>query len=101
MALDQKYAITLHAGMPPIFTKLVRYYERGFRNGWFKRAISAMTILLISLAIFLTAAWAVVKVRHDKEVQRARLDAAIVSKNQGSAPRTRAGNQEARCTRMH
>jgi type IV secretion system protein VirD4 len=58
MALDPRLAITLAPGMPPILTKLARYYEEpklGRRPGWIKRSFTACCILAASF-VFLIAA---------------------------------------------
>ena len=34
LALDERTAITFTPGIRPIWTTLVRYYEKGFRQGW-------------------------------------------------------------------
>jgi type IV secretion system protein VirD4 len=58
MALDPKIAISLAPGMPPILTRLARYYEEpklGRRPGWIKRSFTACCILAASF-VFLIAA---------------------------------------------
>jgi type IV secretion system protein VirD4 len=58
MALDPRMAITLAPGMPPIMTRLARYYEEpklGRRPGWLRRSFTACCILAASL-VFCVAA---------------------------------------------
>ncbi len=50
MALDPRIAITFAPGVPPISTRLVRYYENGFkarRNGLLKMGLEALCMLMI------------------------------------------------------
>jgi type IV secretion system protein VirD4 len=73
MALNPREAITLSPGMAPISTWLVRYYERDFSNGWFKRSWRATKVLALSLILFVLAAFVAVEVRIKKEQQHAEM----------------------------
>lgn len=58
MTLDPRLAITLAPGMPPILTRLARYYEEpklGRRPGWLRRSITACRILAASLVFCVVA----------------------------------------------
>jgi type IV secretion system protein VirD4 len=51
--LSQRIAITFTPGVPPIWTRLVRYYESGFRT---KRGIGPVRSVIDTACLFLTAA---------------------------------------------
>lgn len=51
MALPERIAISFMPGVPPIRTRLIRYYESDFRPGRIRRAFSALKVLVTSAAI--------------------------------------------------
>ncbi len=51
MALPERIAISFMPGVPPIRTRLIRYYENDFRPGRIRRALSAFKVLATSAAI--------------------------------------------------
>jgi type IV secretion system protein VirD4 len=53
LALDHRTAITFTPGIPPLRTVLVRYYERGFREGW--RALARLKVVFLSILTFAAA----------------------------------------------
>jgi len=56
MALPERIAITFTPGVPPIRTRLIRYYERDFRvPGWFGRMCSTVRMLVVSAVLLLFA----------------------------------------------
>lgn len=54
-ALDPRLAITFTPGVPPIMTRLVRYYEKGFLVSRFTRFRQALRILILCLIFFAMA----------------------------------------------
>ena len=55
MALDPRVAITFTPGVPPIMTRLVRWYEKGFVVGRLARFRQAFLVVLLSLLFFAAA----------------------------------------------
>lgn len=57
MALDASTAITFVPGLPPICTRLVKYFEKDFARspGWFARLWSGFKTVSGSLVVFLAA----------------------------------------------
>jgi type IV secretion system protein VirD4 len=53
LALDHRTAITFTPGIPPLRTMLVRYYERGFREGW--GALARLKVVFLSILTFAAA----------------------------------------------
>jgi len=50
LALDQRTAITFTPGIPPLRTTLVRYYEKGFHEGW--KSWARLKMFLYSIILF-------------------------------------------------
>ena len=56
MALDERIAISFMPGVPPIRTRLIRYYERDFCPGRLGRALTGFRMLAASAVILFVAA---------------------------------------------
>ena len=50
LALDQRTAITFTPGIPPLRTTLVRYYEKGFHEGW--KSWARLKMFALSIILF-------------------------------------------------
>jgi type IV secretion system protein VirD4 len=55
MALHERIAITFTPGVPPICTRLTRYYEEAFRENWLRRLFSRARMLVLSVVLLLFA----------------------------------------------
>jgi type IV secretion system protein VirD4 len=52
-ALPARIAITFMPGLPPIRTRLIRYYEENMQQGRLRKALSAVRMVAMSVLIFL------------------------------------------------
>lgn len=78
MALDPRLAITLVPGMPPILTRLARYYEErnlGQRSSWLSRSITSAFILIASAGLCAIAVGAAVLLTREFEQRHVYRDA--------------------------
>jgi type IV secretion system protein VirD4 len=67
MALPERIAISFMPGVPPIRTRLVRYYERDFSGGRsFKRFASVAALLFLGLMLVLAVASAAAERNRNK-----------------------------------
>ena len=54
LGLSERIAITFTPGIPPIWTTLVRYYERGFRDNrriWLRVKVFGLSVALFAAAV--------------------------------------------------
>lgn len=51
LALPERIAISFMPGVPPIRTRLIRYYENDFRPGRIRRVLAAVKVFATSVAI--------------------------------------------------
>jgi type IV secretion system protein VirD4 len=75
MALDQRECITLAPGLCPIRSRLVRYYQKGFREGFLSRSWMALKTLVVSFVIFIFMSILTLKAITREEVYYAPVDA--------------------------
>jgi type IV secretion system protein VirD4 len=55
MALPDRIAITFTPGVPPICSRLVRYYEEDFRESWLGKLFARARMVVVSTALLLLA----------------------------------------------
>jgi type IV secretion system protein VirD4 len=55
MALPDRIAITFTPGVPPICSRLVRYYEQDFRESWLRKLFARARMVVVSAALLLFA----------------------------------------------
>ncbi len=55
MALPDRIAITFTPGVPPICSRLVRFYESDFRESWLRKLFARARMVVVSTALLLLA----------------------------------------------
>lgn len=55
MALPDRIAITFTPGVPPICSRLVRFYESDFRESWLRKLFGRARMVVVSTALLLLA----------------------------------------------